>query len=153
MALSILLPAVSLCKGREAGEKYVQELLGRQLDFLQQNPAGNVIFGMDACDPASCILANRLATSTGLQRVRVVIFSTHELHQARRRGLRFGRSVADSAADARFTPMCWMWEQLAVYAHRHLQPEAFVLLGDDTQITPAIWVDQVLGVPLQHMHA
>lgn len=69
------------------------------------------------------------------QRLHVFIFSEHELHNARQRGLTFCR-VVDAPSNKRYTPMCWMWEQLAVHAHHHFQPAAFVLLGDDTQITP-----------------
>lgn len=108
---------------------------------------------MDACDPASCILANRLATSTGLQRLHVVIFSEHELQQATQRGLTCCRSVVDAPSNKRYTPMCWMWERLALYAHHHLQAAAFVLLGDDTQTAPTTWVEQVLGEPHSHFHA
>lgn len=68
MALSILLPTLSLCTDREACERYVEDLLATQNDFLRLNPAANVIFGMDAHDPASGILAKKLDKSTGHQR-------------------------------------------------------------------------------------
>lgn len=45
----------------------------------------------------------------------------------------------------RYTPLCWMWQQLAIYAQCHFHPEAFVLLGDDSKLTLARWVEQVLG--------
>ena len=64
MTLSILLPAVSPCTSHDACEKYVENLLSAIQDFLQNNPASNVICGIDAHDSASEILADKLAAST-----------------------------------------------------------------------------------------
>ena len=64
MTLSVLLPAVSPCTSHDAREKYVANLLSAMQDFLQNNPASNVICGMDAHDSASEILGDKLATST-----------------------------------------------------------------------------------------
>ena len=142
--LSILLPAVSPRTDRKASEKYVEELLSAAHDILQSNPASNVICGMDALDPASRILANKLVDST---RLHCYIFQEEALQKARQAGLQFCGWMA-KASNRRYSPLCWMWQELALYAERTFQPEAFVLLGDDIKITPVGWVEQVLGVLL-----
>ena len=143
MALSVLLPAVSPCTSHDACEKYVEDLTSAVQDFLQNNPASNVICGMDAHDPASQILANKVAASTNRLRVRCYTFQDQALHEARQTGLDFCHWIAEPYK--RYTPICWMWQQLAVHAQCNFQPEAFVLLGDDTKITPARWVEKALG--------
>lgn len=73
MTLSVLLPAVSPCTSHDAREKYVANLLSAMQGFLQNNPASNVICGMDAHDSASEI-ADKLAASTNRLRVRCYTF-------------------------------------------------------------------------------
>ena len=151
MALSVLLPARSPCTDHDACEKYVGILLSAVQDFLQNNPASNVICGMDAHDPASQILANRLGASSSRLRVRCYTFQDQALDEAKQTGLNFCQWIAEP--HKRYTPICWMWQQLAIYAQCNFQPEAFVLLGDDVKITPARWVEQVLGGLLDHLYA
>lgn len=117
MALSILLPAVSPRTRLKACEKYVEDLLSAVHDFLQDSSALNVICGMDADDPASQILATKLAAqhaSASLLRVHCYTFQDEALRKARQTGLEFCRLVAKP--NERYTPMCWMWQQLANYA-------------------------------------
>lgn len=143
MALSVLLPAVSPCTSHDACEQYVENLLSVVQNFLQSNPASNVICGMDAYDPASQILAHKLSASINWLRVRCYTFQDQALNEARQIGLDFCQSTAEPYK--RYTPICWMWQQLAVCAQCNFQPEAFVLLGDDTKIIPTRWVEQLLG--------
>lgn len=151
MALSVLLPAVSPRTSLIACEKYVEDLLSAVHDLLNGSPALNVICGMDAVDPASQILADRLAAqhdSASLQRLQLCTFQDKPPRQARQAGLDFCRLVAKP--NERYTPICWMWQQLAIHAQYHFQPEAFVLLGDDIKVQPTRWAEQVLGGLLDH---
>lgn len=143
MALSVLLPALSPSTVHDACEQYVENLLSALQDFLQHNPASNVVCGMDAHDPASQILAKKLGASSSRLRVRCYTFQDQALHEAKQTGLDFCHWIAKPYK--RYTPICWMWQQLAICAQCNFQPEASVLLGDDIRVTPAKWVGQVLG--------
>lgn len=51
------------------------------------------------------------------------------------------------------SPLCWMWERLALAAVRDLGARYGVLLGDDTQVTPAgAWPGLVLQRFRQEPH-
>lgn len=154
MALSILLPAVSPHTSLNACEKYVEDLLSAVQDLLHDSPALNVICGMDANVPAGQIFANKLAAphaSASLLRVHLYTFQDEALDKARQTGLEFCRVVAKP--NERYTPICWMWQQLAICAQYTFQPEAFVLLGDDIKVQPKRWAEEVLGGLTDHLYA
>ena len=42
-------------------------------------------------------------------------------------------------------PICWMWGQLAVAAHREFDPDWTLLAGDDVTIEPQDWACRLSG--------
>ena len=145
--LAVLLPASSVgCSGHTAHEHYAQQLCKSILQLLECNPAVKVVCGMDDSDPARPLMfgaINRHCAVHG-QKVTLHTFETADLTNAvARSSCLFNPHMTKS--DFATAPICWMWGELAQLAVRNHCVDLFILLGDDTEISPKSWAHLVTG--------
>ena len=106
--------------------------------------SASVVVGMDADDPATAIFSEMIHRHSSCHHVKCVIFHANDLCRARQEALGLIGATFEASKD-RYTPLCWIWGQLAQAAMQHYQPEALLLLGDDVEVAPVTRVQMVLG--------
>ena len=146
--LAILLPFTSRCyQTEEEGEEALHAAFHR---ILPNSPEGLIVVGVD--DDEKLLPAVKRLVSKN-QNIVLLVLDRAALD--RRASVAAHAQVVDLAAsvdgtkrmeeDSRPTPICYIWEAMAMYAVNHHACTAFILLGDDIQISPSDWSRMIIG--------
>lgn len=147
--LAILLPFTSRCfESEDLSLKALEEAVHR-LSPLNNGAQAFLFVGVDRQDP----IFQSLGQLSYLKEDQVILhpLDKEKLDKLAGVGLREigGASNHVRGASPSVTPLCRIWEEMAVAAACLHNATAFVFLGDDIKLNPSNWSQIIIGKPKQ----